>query len=417
MIKAINSRYSTLNLIDGDRRAEVRLACLLHDCGHGPFSHASEVLYGSESYEIPLLKNEQKSLFGRANPHEILGYCIVTSKKFRELWDDIKNLYDLKKDKLICNLDNIDLERIGAMILGMKAKDRPLYLSQFVNGPFDADKFDYIIRDGYFSGLVTSIDIERLFVSLDAVPYKEHQRKEIPEDVLCTDIGGATVLEQVLFNKMLLTSSFYHHHKIRAAFRTFAHLLSLLKELGLTLNNIKLDEAPKFLLLEDPNVFCIQGDTYPKEVVELADNIKHRKLPRRALVITKESLMDDASRTEYFRLLDNPALRTSMELEIAKKSGTKAPVFIDLPDEPKFLITGQHSLIRQASRSYITLDDLYPAAGWVAGYAEYRYKAYVFAPLGLEERVRDTALDVFSEHAIKLDRFKSSELAKLPISK
>ena len=183
MIKAINSRYSTLNLIDGDRRAEVRLACLLHDCGHGPFSHASEVLYGSESYEIPLLKNEQKSLFGRANPHEILGYCIVTSKKFRELWDDIKNLYDLKKDKLICNLDNIDLERIGAMILGMKAKDRPLYLSQFVNGPFDADKFDYIIRDGYFSGLVTSIDIERLFVSLDAVPYKEHQRKEIPEDV------------------------------------------------------------------------------------------------------------------------------------------------------------------------------------------------------------------------------------------
>jgi len=185
----------------------------------------------------------------------------------------------------------------------------------------------------------------------------------------------------------------------------------------LTLNNIKLDEAPKFLLLEDPNVFCIQGDTYPKEVVELADNIKHRKLPRRALVITKESLMDDASRTEYFRLLDNPALRTSMELEIAKKSGTKAPVFIDLPDEPKFLITGQHSLIRQASRSYITLDDLYPAAGWVAGYAEYRYKAYVFAPLGLEERVRDTALDVFFEHAIKLDPFKSSELAKIPIGK
>lgn len=414
MINAINAKYpSTQPLIGDVETAEVRLACLMHDCGHGPFSHASEAVYGHEPYEIPLVKMAEKDLFGRANPHEIISYCIVTSEAFEKLWDEIKDLYDLRRDKVLCNFENIDLKRVGAMILGKKAQDYPLYLSQIVNGPFDADKFDYIIRDGYFSGLITAIDIERLFISLDSAPFREHGYKKYREDVLCMDIGGATVLEQVLFNKMILFSSFYHHHKIRAAFRMLVYLLELLHKEEVPLKNISLDEAPNFLLLDDDDVLGCKMQEYPPEIRRLVTSIRNRSLPKRALVITKDALLDDESKAEYFRLLSDPKMRVSLEKKIAKKAGGIQPIFIDFPEEAQFVVSGLHSLVRLAPKRYVTLDKLYPAAGWVSGYAEYRYRSYVFSPKESQKAVNNAALKVFEEATIALDRGLCSELAKL----
>lgn len=411
MMRAINDKYPS-PLIGPVQRAEVRLAALLHDCGHGPFSHASEFVYGSAPYEVPKVKEEEKALFGRANAHEILAYCIVTSAAFKAMWRKIVGLYDLKKDSPLCDLGQISLDRVAAMILGRKPDDYPQYLSQIVNGPFDADKFDYIIRDGYFTGLVTAIDIDRLFVSLDRATADEHGYEEYPEDILYMDVGGATVLEQVQFNKMVLYSSFYHHQKVRAAFRLLVHLLELLRDSKPGLPGVDIQDAPSFLLLDDYDVLGADTGAYPREVQQRLADLRNRNLPMRALVITKDGLLDDGSRAEYFRLRQLPELRKSLEKRIAERTGI-APVFVDCPEEPTFGLTGLHSLVRLAPGRYVPLDKLYPIAGWVSGYAEYRYRSYVFCPRGSEETVSSSALQCFDEARIRLDRDLCSALAKL----
>jgi len=134
--------------------AEVRLAALLHDCGHGPFSHASEEFL-EEFDEFERLKDENPSLFKRAQPHEILSYFIVKSKPFKELlWRPIIRLYT-SKDGRFCDLSAVKFDRVALMIIGKEHPDKPehKYLTQIVNGPFDIDKLDYLLRDGYFTGL------------------------------------------------------------------------------------------------------------------------------------------------------------------------------------------------------------------------------------------------------------------------
>ena len=41
-----------------------------------------------------------------------------------------------------------------------------MYMSEVVHGPFDADKLDYMPRDGMFSGLKMHVDIDRLYHSI-----------------------------------------------------------------------------------------------------------------------------------------------------------------------------------------------------------------------------------------------------------
>ena len=168
MIDALN-RSSQTTLIGDVATAEIRLAALLHDVGHGLFSHASEIVYDSwdPAGEITALRRANTEISGEPDGHEILSYYIVKSDRFRKLWEDIVAEYDMAQRKFICNLSMINFDRVANMIMGAKAaRDYPEWQSKIINGPFDVDKLDYMGRDGYFSGLVTPIDTDRLFVSL-----------------------------------------------------------------------------------------------------------------------------------------------------------------------------------------------------------------------------------------------------------
>ena len=317
MLRSLNDRYppqpNYAPLIDQTKIAEVRLAALLHDCGHGPFSHASEHVYGNKSSVIHNIKSANKELFGSAQPHEILSYCIVTSNAFKEYWQEIVDLYS-HSDNLLCDLSQIDMDKVALMILGLKAAKEgyPLYLSQIINGPFDADKLDYLIRDSYFSGLVTGLDIDRLFTSLDVASEKDHGRGHYG-DVLCIDIGGATVLEQIQFNKMLLFSSYYHHHKVRSAFRLLVHILESLCQSDIKIHGLDLKHAPSYLLLCDSDLLGIVDKSYPDDVQHLLSSLRNRHLPKRSLVITKNALYGDSTGVEFLRLRDSETSRVELE--------------------------------------------------------------------------------------------------------
>lgn len=98
----------SLNL-DGERKRELRIAGLLHDSGHGPFSHASEVV---------------------AEKHG-LSHEELSCRKVDELEDRF----------------SVDAGRVKKIIRG------ELEVGQVVAGDIDADRMDYLVRDAHSSGL------------------------------------------------------------------------------------------------------------------------------------------------------------------------------------------------------------------------------------------------------------------------
>lgn len=406
MIDALNSG-SRGGLINDVRTVELRLAALLHDCGHGVFSHASEIVYDDwdPTGEIRALRRANPELFGEAAGHELLSYYIVKSGRFRKLWEDIISNYDMARGEFICNLSMINLDRVANMIIGAKAKDYPTWLSKIINGPFDADKLDYMGRDGYFSGLVTPIDTDRLFVSLSIfTPQRD-------EPFICVDIGGATVLEQILFNKMLLFSSVYNHHKVRGSFRMIASLLQEIRSKQWTVSGTRLKSAVDFLRLDEYGL--LNSQQVNKELGAKVRKLRERILLKRALVISPQALRGHVSRSKFFELGQQQSKKNAMELELAQKAGCDT-VFIDFPPRPRFEKIGEQSMVKLSENTAVPLSKLYPASGWIRGYSEYRSRDYVLASSGYEDAVASLAFNLFAEKGIKLNKKLCLELAKRP---
>lgn len=154
------------------------LSALLHDIGHGPFSHISE-----DILEIYSEKDEAKSTY---KIHEAITADII--KQDKEL---NKHISESDRDKII-------------KILGPGLGD-PL-LHSIVSGPLDADKQDYLLRDSYFCGVKYGVfDLSQLHREL--MPVEDG----IGGKFLMISQDGIHALEQFVLAKYYITNQVYRH--------------------------------------------------------------------------------------------------------------------------------------------------------------------------------------------------------------
>lgn len=156
----------------------ITLAALLHDTGHGPFSHVSEASldwFGDKS-KLPQEQKQHKI-------HEAVTAAII--RKDAELRSLIK---DTEREDVIRLLGNWD--------------GRPV-MQQIVSGPLDADKQDYLLRDSYFCGVPYGhYDLHQLHNSL-VLPD--------PATELMIDEDGIHAAEQFVLAKYYMTANVYRH--------------------------------------------------------------------------------------------------------------------------------------------------------------------------------------------------------------
>jgi uncharacterized protein len=163
--------------LDEDTHTLVRSCALLHDAGHGPFSHVSERVLDSSHEEL-------------------------TSKLIKE-----SQLGDILSEKF-------SVKEVLKVING----EGPL--GQIISGELDVDRMDYLLRDSHYTGVAYGvIDVERLIYNM-----------KLDDGTLLLRSKGVQAAESMLLARYFMYPSVYQHHTTRIVNSMFRRCLGKLLE-------------------------------------------------------------------------------------------------------------------------------------------------------------------------------------------
>lgn len=187
-----------VGLVDEERQL-VMIACLLHDIGHGPFSHAFEGLFHNK-----IIRHEDWT------PYFLADFS--TSDFFMQ-YNRANPRYHLTEDKF---------HLIADMIMHRtKAKN---VLADIVSSQLDADRLDYLPRDGHFCGVKYSeFDFRWMLHCMAIVDSPQGERLGIT-------YKGIGTVEHYLMARRLMVRNIYQTPKKLALEALLVHLLSNLAE-------------------------------------------------------------------------------------------------------------------------------------------------------------------------------------------
>ena len=217
-------------------RSVAVLAALLHDVGHGPWSHTFENLplkqdYSSIVAKIPspireYLEDVQASKGGLHHEHLTLIYLHEIFGSLASDEDAVSTLdYFIPVATLIhqpllkSSYKKIILDQIEATLLKHELKggiDFLHLLRPLISGPFDVDRIDYIQRDGRNCGVsLGGIEWRRIVGRLLPCLAEHPNSKGEPEEVvLISRLNNLHVLDDFVFSLFQMYAQVYLHPKI-----------------------------------------------------------------------------------------------------------------------------------------------------------------------------------------------------------
>ena len=192
---------------DIDLIQNLRLAALLHDVGHGPFSHLfEEILKDSKNYS-----------------HENLGEKIILETKISD----------------IIKRNGYSPSTVSSLSFG---KHNSGYLNEVISGGLSVDLMDYLPRDSYFSGTeYGKVDYFRIINSLEVASSK----------VLGINKSALYSYESMLISRYQMFKSVYFHKTVRSG---EVMILQSMKHLNQALHLTDFDSLEDYLDLHDEMV-------------------------------------------------------------------------------------------------------------------------------------------------------------------
>lgn len=413
LLKALYRKSQNIREDYDDIFYHIRIAAIMHDCGHGPFSHLSEQIYKDFSDLKELREKEPK--LESASPHEVLSYLVITSPSFKDFF---------KKEIATTYKVEVDLDVVGNIVIGHKADKQRAFMVDIINGAFDADKLDYIQRDSHFTGIKMVLDLERLFHTVDIMKIDE-------SFIMSVDLSGVSTLEQIVFNKMMLFSTVYHHHKVRSAGMLVRSIFYLLKQ-GIEaqeiekLNGLDFKSSADFLYLTDDDIYNLSKKETLSTIKDFADALNNRILPKRAIVLSEKTITnvpvvisnkdigtDKVMVNKLISLLaENKNMADKFIAAVAEQTeidGNGVPaenIWVDLPHGPKFKEASQCPIkVVGEAKGYKTLREIFPVDEWTKVFSENKWKGFLFTSEEYRKSVFESAIKVLKQIGIELNDF------------
>ena len=273
----------------------VRLAALLHDVGHGPFSHVSEYLLDKYA------PDEDNAGRVREKIHEKITVDIVQSDP------EIKEI-----------LSDNERDFVTEMIQG---KPTPDWRRDIVSSELDADKMDYLLRDSYFTGVKYGIyDLEKIVESCLI-------EGEKTDTSLAVSSRGIYALEQLLLARYHMTQQVYWHRVSLISNEMIIRGITLAIENGNAAMTQLYTYSEKdkdgfiqnYLNYHDEKLIDILKNCPQQKACEIFNWLYDRNLFK---MVAELRLKDETSSKVKRRLLamkDNSLLRRALEQEIAAR--------------------------------------------------------------------------------------------------
>ncbi len=263
---------------------DLRLAALLHDIGHGPFSHLFE-----EVLE-----------YGCNTTHEEMGKRIIMEGEISEILDRHGHSADL-----VCRLSF--------------GQSKVNFMNEIVSGGLSADIMDYLPRDGLFTGAeYAKVDYHRLLSSL-----------EVSKCRLAINRSALNSLESMLISRYEMFKAVYFHKTVRAAeVMLIRAMIGADEALALTDTSLK-----NYLALTDEATLerlCALGDKHA-----FAGKMARDYRDRRLLKSVYEKFLHKRDRQK----MDRKRLH-ALALRIADAAGVdRNYVFVDASRAPSMPLT------------------------------------------------------------------------------
>ncbi len=271
---------------------EVRIAGLLHDIGHGPFSHVFE--------EVLIEKRGM-------NHEDVTEWIILKS----ELGDMLE-------------ADGISKKRIGNLVRGRQKTKRDSIIAGIVAGQIDSDKMDYLIRDSFYCGVNYGlVDIHRLIDSIEIS--KDYQMQ--------FDIAARGALESFLVARYEMFLNVYYHKTVRSV---EVMLVKLINAADNILELTSFSSPEEFLELDDMSLISRIRSIDPSESEEAKEAARMVNLLD-SRILYKSAFEKVLHTQDRFvsRILTKSKVRESIQEEIASIAGVEMDeVIVDVPTLP-----------------------------------------------------------------------------------
>jgi HD superfamily phosphohydrolase len=273
----------------------VKIAALLHDVGHGPFSHVFEHL---------LIKELDKT-------HEDITSWIIQKGELKDM---------------LCKA-GYKPEDVGRLAVGTLHKPKKTFLDQIISSAVDVDKLDFIVRDTHHTGAEYGyIDVFRLIHALD-----------ILNGNLAVDLGALSALESLIIARIESFKSIYFHRVGRAAQIMLAIAMEKAnEELGLT----QFKTPEEYLAMDDYTVWTMLKNC--KKSSDIIGDLERRRLLKCAYERTfyeKDTMVSNIFSRETYR--------NQLQTDIAKEAHVESEaVIIDVPTVPS--VPYHHSVLMES---------------------------------------------------------------------
>ena len=208
---------------DRNRERVVLLASLLHDIGHGPFSHVFECV--AESSDL-------------SKDHEEWSAEIIQG--------------ETEVNRILSEIDAQLPAEISRLLKEEEPKD---FYATIVSSQFDADRLDYVQRDRLMTGVGSAhVDCDWLFNCLEVGSVTIGDAN--PEEVPCLYLGpkGVRVAEEYLEARFRLYTMVYMHKTTRAAEKMLTSLLTLAVQELRGSEMAKREPLLRYLTSEEPSL-------------------------------------------------------------------------------------------------------------------------------------------------------------------